>query len=139
MTRYLIDTSIFLFLVLDDERLTKKVENILDDYNNLIYLSSESVKEVIYLLQSKKITVKQWKKPENVFDFITNETNIEIKYVKEEHLRTLANLPFFSDHKDPSDRIIIAHAITEKIPLISSDGKFSYYKSSGLEFIFNEC
>ncbi|MCL1947741.1 MAG: type II toxin-antitoxin system VapC family toxin [Chitinivibrionia bacterium] len=137
--RYLIDSNIFLFSVLDNGRLTNDTKSVIKDYGNNIYISSESVKEMIYLLQSKKITVKQWKKPEDVIDFITNGTGFEIKYVKEEHLRTLANLPFFSDHKDPSDRIIIAHAITEKIPLISSDKKFFLYKNSGLEFIFNEC
>ena len=32
------------------------------------------------------------------------------------------------DHKDPSDHVIIAHAITEHLPLITEDGKFEFYK-----------
>ncbi|MBX2931596.1 MAG: PIN domain-containing protein [Chitinophagaceae bacterium] len=36
--------------------------------------------------------------------------------------------PVFSEHKDPFDRLIIATAITEKIPIISSDKKFDLYK-----------
>jgi PIN domain nuclease of toxin-antitoxin system len=122
----------------DYERLTKKVRYIIGDYGNLVYMSSESVKEIMHLLQSGKITVKQWKTAENVVDFITKDTSFEIKYPKEEHLRTLAKLPLFSDHRDPSDRVIIAQAITEKIPLVSSDKKFSLYKNYGLDFIFNE-
>jgi len=136
--RYLIDSNIVLFLLNDYERLTKKVKHILKDYGNLIYLSSESVKEIMHLLQSGKITVKQWKTAEDVIDFISDEMSIEIKYPREEHLRTLAKMPLFSDHRDPSDRFIIAQAITEKIPLVSSDKKFFLYKNHGLNFIFNE-
>ncbi|MDR1779439.1 MAG: hypothetical protein LBR50_01745 [Tannerella sp.] len=38
---------------------------------------------------------------------------------------------------DPSDRLIIAQAITEKIPLISSDKQFPKYRKYGLAFILN--
>ena len=40
-------------------------------------------------------------------------------------------------HTDPFDRMIIAQAIAEKIPLISSDQKFSKYKKIGLDLIKN--
>jgi len=35
-------------------------------------------------------------------------------------------------------RMIIAQAITEQIPLISSDTKFHRYRKQNLEFIFND-
>ena len=41
-------------------------------------------------------------------------------------------------HKDPSDHIIIAHAIAERMPLISSDSRFEFYRSQGLDLIFNK-
>jgi PIN domain nuclease of toxin-antitoxin system len=41
------------------------------------------------------------------------------------------------DHKDPSDHVIISHAITNKIPLISSDGRFPFYTNQGLDLIYN--
>ena len=41
-------------------------------------------------------------------------------------------------HTDTSDHLIIAHAITEHLPLISSDGKFDFYCKQGLNFIFNK-
>ena len=40
-------------------------------------------------------------------------------------------------HTDPFDRIIIAQAISEKIPLISSDQRFPKYKKIGLDLIKN--
>ena len=41
-------------------------------------------------------------------------------------------------HKDPSDHVIIAHAITEHLPLISDDRKFEFYKKQGLDLILNK-
>ena len=34
-----------------------------------------------------------------------------------------------------SDHIIISHAITERLPLISSDLKFPFYRKQGLDLI----
>lgn len=42
-------------------------------------------------------------------------------------------------HNDPSDHLIIAHAITERMPLISSDHKFDFYCPQGLQYICNAC
>ena len=41
-------------------------------------------------------------------------------------------------HKDPSAHVIIAHAITEHLPLISSDTRFGFYRSQGLDLVFNQ-
>ena len=40
-------------------------------------------------------------------------------------------------HYDPSDHIIIAHAITMGMPLISSDKKFPFYREQGLDLVAN--
>ena len=40
-------------------------------------------------------------------------------------------------HKDPSDHVIISQAITEHLPLISSDTRFPFYRKQGLELIEN--
>ena len=39
------------------------------------------------------------------------------------------------DHRDPSDHVIIAHAITEHLTLLSSDQKSAFYRSQGLNLI----
>ena len=41
------------------------------------------------------------------------------------------------DHNDPSDHIIIAHAITTKLPLVSKDTHFPDYIYQGLDLIPN--
>ena len=73
----------------------------------------------------------------NVFDFIKNTLGFVVKYVDEGHLERLCKMEIIDKHTDPFDRIIIAQAITERIPLISSDKKFPKYRKMGLGFIPN--
>ena len=71
---------------------------------------------------------------------IKEDYYISILPLKEEHMRTYANLRINTaqDHNDPSDHVIIAHAITNRIPLISDDSKFEFYCKQGLELIENK-
>ena len=135
--RYLIDSNILIFCASDRDQLSKKVRGIIYDYENRIYISSRCVEELIALQQSDKIEVKHWKSAQDIIAYITNELNFEIKYIAEEHLHTLANLPLLPGHKDPTDRMIIAQAITEKITMISSDTQFPKYVKHGLDLVYN--
>ena len=133
--RYFIDTNIFIFSITESYRLKKDVLQLLDDYENQIYVSSESMKEFIHLFQQNRIKVNI-KKAEDIFEYIDN-LGYTIKYIKREHLRTFANLLIVKNHNDPNDRLIISQAITEKIPLISSDTAFPLYRKYGLDLIEN--
>ncbi|MDR0559289.1 MAG: type II toxin-antitoxin system VapC family toxin [Prevotellaceae bacterium] len=136
--RYLIDTNV-LINIIEYDYISDDVQNILSDYENQIHISSESIKEFIHLVQSGKISPPKNRVQitDNLFDFIEDELNIAIKYISKEHLRTLAKLPLIDEHRDPTDRLIIAQAITEKLPLISNDTKFPKYRKYGLIFISN--
>jgi PIN domain nuclease of toxin-antitoxin system len=136
--RYLIDTNIFVYINSDPSQLSREVRRILEDYESVLYLSSESVREILHLFQNGKIRSKKWKSAHDIFSCIEKEWNITISYVKKEHLLTLAHLDVVSNHNDPNDRLIIAQAITEKIPLISSDRKFEHYRKQKLNFIYNK-
>jgi len=135
--RYIIDSNILIFIISDKDELTSEVKDILGDYGNRIYIPSKCVEELMYLQQSGKIKIKQWKYARDIISSI-DELGYGIKHTGNEHLLTLAELPLFPDHKDQTDRIAIAQAITEKIPLISSDRKFHDYKRYGLNFVFNK-
>jgi len=130
--RYLIDTNVFINIVVEDF-LSADVRAILDDYENIIYVSSESVKEFVHLVQNEKIKLPQF----GVFDLIENTLGLNVKYVTKEHLQTLAKLALVEGHNDPSDRLIISQSLTEKMPLISSDTKFPKYRKHGLDLIVN--
>ena len=46
--RYLIDTNVFVRITVDYD-ISNYTKNILEDYENTIYVSSESIKEFIHL------------------------------------------------------------------------------------------
>ena len=137
--RYLIDTNIFIFLATDPELLDSDVQTIIQDPESVLCLSMESVKELIVAFRRKGLWSKRWKTPEDIIDSITNEYYITILPVKEEHMRTFARLSIneAQGHFDPSDHLIIAHAITERMTLISSDKLFPFYRNQGLELVEN--
>ena len=126
--RYLIDTNVFTKILNDKDMLSYDVKEIVDNYENIIYVSSESIKEFFHLIQNEKIVLKKNIHISGVFDFIENILGFNVKYVAKEHLQTLAKLNSVEGHNDPSDRFIIAQALTEKMPLISSDKKFPKYR-----------
>jgi len=136
--RYLIDSNILYFRANAKSELTAEVRDILEDTGNLIYVPSKCVEELIYLQRSGKINVKLWKSAEDIIGYIKDVLEFGIKYVDEGHLRKLAELPLFPEHKDQTDRIIVAQAIAERIPIISSDRKFHDYTRSGLKLVFNK-
>ena len=134
--RYLADTNLFLDIISKDF-ISKDVRAILEDYENVFYISSESVKEFIHLAQKGKISLMKELEILHIFDFIEKRMGFKVKFVTKEHLCTMTSLELFKEHNDPSDRLIIAQAITEGIPLISSDKIFKKYKSKGLDLILN--
>lgn len=132
--QYYLDTNILAFLLTNKDSISRKVENILSNYENILLTSSVCVMELIHLFQIGKLRKRNFD-VSFVLDKIA-EFNIAIKSVQEQHLQTMSELQFFQDHTDPNDRLIISQAITDKIPLISSDRKFSKYQD--LKFVFNE-
>jgi len=137
--RYLIDTNILVNLV-EDDFISDDVSCILDDYANTIFISSVSIREFIVLVESNKVKPKKGMENRltiNLFEYIENELMLKIKYVTQEHLKAFSKIIPIDGHGDPADRLIIAQAITEKIPLISSDKKFPKYRKQGLDFIPN--
>ena len=138
--RYLLDTNIFIYAAIDRDSLSNDVKAILEDYDNTFFLSSESVKEMIVGFNNGGIVSRFWSTAAEMVDAIREQFYIRILPVGEEQLNTYARLEInkAENHKDPSDHIIIAHAITNRMPLISSDHKFKFYMKQGLDLIYNK-
>ncbi len=54
--------------------------------------------------------------------------NGTLLHVQFRHLEELAKLPFRRDHHDPFDRMLIAQALSEDIPILTSDTRFEEYR-----------
>ena len=138
--RYMIDTNIFVYMTQDISSLQHDIRELLSDYSNTLHISSESVKELIVAYNNKGLLAKKWKTAEEMVAAIEDEYYIKILPVNKEHMKTYSRLSInnIDNHRDPSDHVIISHAITNKIPLISSDRKFTFYTDQGLDLVFNE-
>ena len=122
----------------DPEYLSRDVLSLLKQPDTLLYISAESVRELIVGYRNKGLCSKRWKTAEAMVAAIENEFYVQILPVKKEHMETYARMETneAQGHKDPSDHIIIAHAITERMPLISSDTRFAVLPEprAGLDF-----
>ena len=139
MRRLMLDTCVVVDMLYDCRGLDKKAIELLQDYSCTLYASFETLRELVVLFNNNKIRSKEWKKAGDVIQAVKNDLDIHILPLSEEVADTYANLVLNEalNHYDPSDHIIISQAITEKIPLISSDLKFPFYREQGLDLI--EC
>ncbi len=137
--RYLIDTNIFIYMMVEPDKLSSDVDAILRDYDNVLYMSIESLKELVLAYRNKGLWANVWNSEFEMVQSI-KESSIVLLPIKYEHIQTYAKMTLneVQGHKDPSDHIIIAQALTEKIPLISSDSRFEFYRSQGLDLVFNK-
>ncbi|MBQ0028888.1 MAG: PIN domain-containing protein [Bacteroidales bacterium] len=137
--RVLLDTNIVIFLLIDIDSLSDDVKGVVFDYDNTLCISVESLRELIVIYRNKRLLNKVWKSSDSMIDDLTEKFNILVLPLKEEHMRTYSNLQIndSQEHFDPSDHVIISHAITERMPLISSDHKFQFYRNQGLDLIYN--
>lgn len=143
MNRYYIDTNILIFLITanGDEELSGDIKGILSDYSNMFLVSSVCVKEVIHLCQTgrlkRKLKAGKGNRAQDAIRLV-RDMGVRIMPVNEYHLREYSELRLVEDHSDPDDRLIIAQAISDRIPLVSSDRKFHLYEEDGLELVFNK-
>jgi PIN domain nuclease of toxin-antitoxin system len=86
------------------------------------------------LFRIGRLKVKTIKSEKDIF-FLLKEAGIEIVIFNQFHLEKCAELVIAEGHKDMNDHAIIAQAISDKIPLISSDSKFHLYEKQGLKLI----
>ena len=137
--RYYLDTNILIFVLIQKrhDELSRDVQHILSDYSNRFYVSSVAVQELIHAYKMGDIVDKEIKSVQILFETI-DAAGIEIVPMNRYHLLQYAALEIVSGHKDPNDHIIISQAISDKIPIISSDRKFKEYVGQGLGFVFNK-
>jgi PIN domain nuclease of toxin-antitoxin system len=138
--RYLLDTNIFVFWATEIESLSKDVMEALNEPDALLYMSTASVMELVVGYNHKSFDTRRWKSAEEMVRSIRAEFYIDILPFREEHLVTFARLRAnqAQGHNDPFDHMIISHAITEGMVLVSSDRRFPYYRRQGLNLLFNK-
>jgi PIN domain nuclease of toxin-antitoxin system len=118
------------------DEIKSNVADILEDYSTILYVSSVSVKELLLLYRIGKLKSQRFKSEQVILDNLKN-VGIKTVFFNEHHFSKYSQLQIADGHKDMNDHAIIAQAISDKIPLISSDHAFKNYVSQGLDFVFN--
>lgn len=135
----MLDTNVFIYYAGDHGMLCADVEELMLDYGNVLCMSMESVRELVTAYRVKKFLHDTWGSAEEMVTAIETDYNVRVIPLDMGVMRTYANLEINTaqDHRDPSDHVIISHAMTLGIPLISSDRKFPFYRKQGLDLIEN--
>ncbi|HET7892062.1 MAG TPA: type II toxin-antitoxin system VapC family toxin [Candidatus Sulfotelmatobacter sp.] len=118
----LLDTHAFLWSISDDERLSRKAQQIFTGSNDL-WLSVASIWEILIKVKSGKLPLPEPSGPYLVREL--SENGIEVLPIKLDHVLRIENLT--AHHRDPFDRILIAQSIEEKLPLVTADPVFERY------------
>ena len=119
----LLDTHTFLWFINDDPRLNDRFKDLIENENNISYLSIASLWEISIKYNLGKLTLAP-----SYEEFVENEiitNSIHLLNIELGYLKINATLPFH--HRDPFDRIIIAQSMAENIPVITADSVFNKY------------
>jgi Uncharacterized protein conserved in bacteria len=119
--RLLLDTAILIFAVDSPERLSKRAVAALENPVNILELSAVSLAEIAIKTALGKLKISS-----EIARQAIEDLGIRTLPYTAEHALRLFELPLH--HGDPFDRQIIAQALSEEIPVVTSDEKFGLYK-----------
>ncbi|MBK1986758.1 type II toxin-antitoxin system VapC family toxin [Sphaerospermopsis aphanizomenoides BCCUSP55] len=119
--KQLLDTHTLLWFTMGDPRISSNLRLQIENNDNL--LSIASVWEIAIKHSIGKLTLAL-----GFDDFVEQQiigNGIILKEIDQQHISVVSQLPLH--HRDPFDRMLIAQAIVENIPIISADSKFDAY------------
>ena len=121
--KYLLDTHTLLWFLQGDKKFSDKARQFIDNPSNEKFLSVVSLWEIAVKVSLGKLALG--KSFERLFPEQLHFNRIQILDITVDSLIKLTTLPFH--HRDPFDRLIIAQAFVEELPIIGADTAFDAY------------
>ena len=121
--RLLLDTHVWLWWLSEPERLPVTIHGALEDGGNELFLSVVSSWEIAIKYALGKLAL-----PESPAAFVEARLlrdGLSTLSIEHRHALAVAELPFH--HHDPFDRLLIAQAQGESMPLATVDPKMEAY------------
>ena len=121
--RILLDTRTFLWWITSDQRLSQRSIELISDGSNELLFSTASGWEIAI-----KAGLGRLDMPDPLDRFVTEHlfrNHIGVLPIHLSHTFQVHTLPQL--HRDPFDRILIAQAQVEGLPILSSDRLFAKY------------
>ena len=129
--KVLLDTHAFLWWINQHERLTAKALDTIGAGRNEIFVSVVNVWEIVIKAKGGRFHL-----PGDLASFLNGqiaENSFQILPIQMPHALRVYELPDHPRHKDPFDRLLVAQALSEDMPVISADGLLDQY---GIERIW---
>ena len=123
--RVLVDTHTFIWDLLGDPRSSRKAKQILSSDTDELVFSLVSLWEIAIKIKTGKLNTIG-----SSVTYIREEMNaygMELLPIRYEHILQLESLP--RNHGDPFDRLLVAQAIAESLPILSGDKKLELYEA----------
>lgn len=122
--KLLLDTHAFLWFIDGSPQLSTTARTLIEDGNNEVFLSVGSLWEMAIKISLGKLSLGQ---PfETLMPAQLALNNIELLNITLDHTAKVITLPFH--HRDPFDRLLVAQALVENIPLVGVDTVFDAYR-----------
>jgi PIN domain nuclease of toxin-antitoxin system len=121
--RALVDTQSIIWFAENNRQLSATARVFLEDRSNVCHVSMAtfweiSIKTNLGKLKINGLTLEEFMEEVDEFNFFTLG-------ITREHILVNEQLPLH--HRDPFDRLIIAQAIFEQMPVVSNDPDFDRY------------
>jgi len=121
--RVLLDTQVWLWMLAAPERLAAATRTLVTAPDNELLLSAASAWEIAIKYSLGKLRLPD--APEHVVPQLMAQTGVVPLPVLHRHALHVATLP--QKHGDPFDRLLVAQAQIEGLPILSSDPAFRLY------------
>jgi PIN domain nuclease of toxin-antitoxin system len=121
--RVLVDTVTFVWDLLDDHRSSRRARQMLSSDTDELVFSLVSLWEIAIKMKLGKFN-DLGSSVAYIRDEMT-EYGMELLPIRYEHILQLEMLPLH--HPDPFDRLLIAQAMAENLPILTGDKKFKLY------------
>jgi PIN domain nuclease of toxin-antitoxin system len=119
----LLDSHVFLWLAQDPDKLSDLAKEICRKQDNRLWLSMISLWEIQIKSQLGKLPLAIPLR--DIFFEQAKVNRISLLPLKLDHIFALEQLPDM--HRDPFDRLLVAQAMFENLPLLSKDDIFRQY------------
>ncbi|MBA4067291.1 MAG: PIN domain nuclease [Isosphaera sp.] len=119
----LLDTHTLLWFALDDPQLSRPAGALIRDLANTKFVSPASYWEIAIKTSTGKYTLAV--PHATFFEGAITDNGFRVLHLEPRHTAVVAALPFH--HRDPFDRLLVAQALAEGMPVVSADTALDPY------------